>query len=269
MGKNDTGKHVDEYPEGMVALLELIWGKGYMAPGGPGNVARMLNGIDTHGKRLLDIGCGIGGPAFEMARAYGAFVTGIDLEAALVERARASARELGLETQCAFRTVEPGPLPFADESFDIVVSAGAFTQTADKPAMLREAFRVLAPGGHLSCYDWLRGDDGDYSDDMRYWFELEGLTYAMVTLDTYREQFQDAGFVDVVAADATDWYRQEARREYELMSGPLYTRLVDLLGRDEADRYVEDWRAMVVVIDKGEMRQGYCRGRRAGQATSR
>jgi len=48
------------------------------------------------------------------------------------------------------------------------------------------------------------------------------------------------------------------------MRGPLYPRLIDLLGADEADRYVEDWRAMVVVIDKGEMRQGYCRGRRAG-----
>lgn len=269
MGHSNQDEHIDEYQEGMVALLELIWGKGYMAPGGPGNVARMLDGIDTHGKRVLDIGCGIGGPAFEMARTFGAIVTGVDLEAPLIERARAGARGLGLDTRCTFRTVEQGPLPFADESFDIVVSAGAFTQTDDKPALLREARRVLAPGGHLSCYDWLRGDDGDYSDDMRYWFELEGLTYAMVTLDAYREQFRAAGFVDVVATDATDWYRHEARREYELLRGPLNARLVDLLGREEADRYVEDWRAMVVVIDKGEMRQGYCRGRRAGQSAWR
>lgn len=264
MSIGEQSEHVDEYPEGMVALLELIWGKGYMAPGGPGNVARMLGGIDTHGKRLLDIGCGIGGPAFEMARTFGAIVTGIDLEAPLIERARTSARELGLNSQCTFQTVEPGPLPFADGSFDIVISAGAFTQTDDKPAMLGEAFRVLGPGGHLSCYEWFRGDEGGYSPDMRHWFELEGLTYAMVTLDAYREQFHKAGFVDVVANDATDWYRREARREYELMRGPLYPRLIDLLGADEADRYVEDWRAMVVVIDKGEMRQGYCRGRRAG-----
>jgi hypothetical protein len=38
--------------------------------------------------------------------------------------------------------------------------------------------------------------------------------------------------------------------------------MVELLGQQDADHFVEDWRAMVVVIDSGEMRQGYCRGRR-------
>ena len=72
--------HEDEYHDNIVTMLELVWGQGYMAPGGPGNVAKMLNGIETHGKRILDIGCGIGGPAFEMARTHGANVVGIDLE---------------------------------------------------------------------------------------------------------------------------------------------------------------------------------------------
>ena len=75
-----------------------------------------------------------------------------------------------------------------------------------------------------------------------------------------------AGFVDVVAEDATRWYRDEARREYELVRGELFPRMVELLGEDDADHFVENWRALVVVIDKGEMRQGYCRGRRPGQA---
>jgi len=39
-------------------MFELVWGEGYMAPGGPGDVAKMLDGIDTRAKRILDIGCG-------------------------------------------------------------------------------------------------------------------------------------------------------------------------------------------------------------------
>ncbi len=62
--------HENEYYENMVTMLELIWGDGYMAPGGPGNVAKLLDGIDTQDKRILDIGCGIGGPVFEMAKAF-------------------------------------------------------------------------------------------------------------------------------------------------------------------------------------------------------
>ena len=253
--------HDNEYFPNMVTMLELIWGDGYMAPGGPGSVAKMLQGIDTNGKRILDIGCGIGGPVFEMARTHGAEVAGIDLEAPLIERALEDAKKHGLSDRCTFQTVEAGPLPFDDRSFDLVISAGAFTQIADKSGILGESYRVLRPGGHVSCYDWLKSD-GEYSDDMHYWFKMEGLTYALETLESYAQHLKNVGFVDVESEDVSNWYREEARREYDLLKGELYPRLVELLGQSDADHFVEDWRAMVVVIDKGEMRQGYSRGRR-------
>jgi phosphoethanolamine N-methyltransferase len=255
--------HVNEYHDNLVKMLELIWGDGYMAPGGPGNVANLLEGIVTPGKRILDIGCGIGGPAFEMARTHGARVVGIDLELPLVERAQRAAIAHGLQDQCTFRAVEAGRLPFDDRSFDIVISSGAFTQIADKSGILSESLRVLRPGGQLRCYDWLK-PTGEYSDDMRYWFELEGISYGLETLDDYTQHIRDAGFVNVSSRDATDWYRREARREYALIQGELYPRMVELLGQADADYYVENWRMLVVVIDKGEMRQGYCRGTRPG-----
>ena len=70
----------------MVALLEWIWGRDFMAPGGEGNVDKMVKGTNLAGRRVLDIGCGIGGPAFVLARKYGARVTGIDLEPQLIAR---------------------------------------------------------------------------------------------------------------------------------------------------------------------------------------
>ena len=253
--------HENEYHDNLVAMLEIIWGEGYMAPGGPGNVAKMLNGLETKGKRVLDIGCGIGGPAFEVARTFGLDVVGIDLEAPLIERAKAAAVKHGLTEQCTFRTVEVGPLPFDDESFDIVMTAGAITQTKDKQAIFRECYRVLRPGGYLSCYDWTKSD-GELSDDMHYWFKMEGITYALQTLDEYEAHFRNCGYVDISIEDASDWYRAEANREFELIKGDLYPRMVESLGQESADFFVENWRAMVVVCNKGEMRQGYCRGRR-------
>lgn len=257
--------HEDEYFPNLVTMLEIIWGEGYMAPGGPGNVARLLEGIDTEGCRILDIGCGIGGPALEMARSHGADVVGIDLEAPLLERARRDAKKHGLDDRCTFRLVEQGPLPFPDQSFDVVISSGAFTQIADKSGILGESYRVLRPGGYLSCYDWLKpagNPDDEFSADMLYWFKMEGLTYALETLEGYARHLADAGFVDIKSQDASDWYRAEARREYELMKGELYPRMVELLGEEDARYFVENWRAMVVVIEKGEMLQGYTRGRK-------
>ncbi len=256
-------EHTDEYHDAMVTLLELIWGRGYMAPGGPGNVAKLLQGTDPAGKRILDIGCGIGGPAMEMARNHGATVVGIDLEAPLIERAIASAADTGLQDQCEFRVVEAGPLEFPDASFDIVISSGAVTQTEDTAGIFAEILRVLKPGGHFRCYEWMKSD-AEYSDDMHYWFKMEGLTYAMRTLEEYGALLHGSGFTDVETEDASDWYRAEARREYDLLRGDLNARMVELLGQEDADYFVENWRAMVVVIDKGEMRQGYCRARKPG-----
>lgn len=253
--------HETEYHDSMVAVLELIWGEGYMAPGGPGNVAKLLEGTKPAGQRILDIGCGIGGPALDMVRLHGAQVVGIDLEAPLVRRARARARAAGLHEHCRFQVVEPGPLPFADEAFDIVVSSGAVTQTENKLSIFSEIRRVLTPGGHFRCYEWM-GSGQDHSDEMKRWIELEGLTYAFETLARFGELLREAGFDAVETIDATDWYRAEARREHELLRGELYETLVGLIGQEEADHYVDDWRAMVAVIESGEMRQGYCRARR-------
>jgi phosphoethanolamine N-methyltransferase len=254
--------HQSEYHDAMVDLLELIWGDGFMAPGGEGNVAKLIGDLDIRDQRVLDIGCGLGGPACVLASQYGARVVGVDLEAALIERARRRATALGLQAQTEFKTVNPGPMDFPDQAFDVVMSSGAFTQTPNKPETFAECLRVLRPGGTLTCYEWMK-NEGDYSDDMRYFFKMEGLTYAMETLARYGEILREVGFGDIQLCDASDWYRREVRREYEQLGSWLYPRAVELIGQQDADHFVENWRAMMIVCDKGEMRQGYCRARKA------
>ena len=249
-----------EYYDAMVTLLEWLWGRGFMAPGGVGNVDRMIRGLDVKGKRILDIGCGLGGPAFYLAGKYGAHVTGIDLERHLVERARRRASESGLEHQVEFLTVEPGPLDFPDNSFDVVFTSGSLTQTEDKPGILGECRRVLSPGGVLTSYEWLSHQQV-LSADMLYFFEMEGLTYHLVTLEEFGRLLANAGFERIELEDSSDWYRKEARREYELMRGPQYSRVLNMIGQEKADHLIEDWRSMVVVCEKGELRQGYLRAR--------
>jgi ubiquinone/menaquinone biosynthesis C-methylase UbiE len=253
--------HEAEYFENMVLMLELIWGKGYMAPGGTGNVANLLEGTNPSGKRILDIGCGIGGPAMEMARVHGAHVVGIDLESPLIDKAREYAREEGLQDQCEFKCVKPGLLQFPDESFDIVISSGAITQTPDKKEIFSECLRILRPGGYLRCYEWMRSDR-EYSEDMVYWFKVEGLTYTLETLEQYGQRLSNSGFGEITTQDASPWYANEVRREYELIRGDMYPKMVESLGQHDADHFVEDWRAMVIVCASGEMRQGYFGGRK-------
>ena len=104
------------------------------------------------------------------------------------------------------------------------------------------------------------GSGKPYSDEMTEWFKLEELSYDLKTLEGYGERFATAGFKDIVMTDASNWYRSEAGREYELIKGELYARMVELLGQADADHFVENWRALAVVCESGELLQGYCRG---------
>ena len=258
---SEPGAHQDEYHDALIDMLELIWGRGFLIPAGPENVRRIVSGLDLRDKRVLDIGSGIGGPAMILAGELGARVVGIDLEAPLVARAQGYAEEAGLAERIDFRQVAPGPLDFADGAFDVVYSSGVFTQVEDKLAMFAEVLRVLAPGGVFTCYDWMKGEQ-PYSDDMRYWFKMEGLTYAMETLAAHGQILQEAGFAEIELTDDQEAYRELCHREYDLMQGPLQGQMVELLGREQQEHFLENWRAMVVVLDKGELRPGFYRARK-------
>ncbi|RLA04116.1 MAG: hypothetical protein DRQ47_03915 [Gammaproteobacteria bacterium] len=251
-------EHSDEYDEAMIACMDLIWGEGFMAPGGEGNVDNLVKGLDLQGKRLLDIGCGQGRPACILAEKYGAFVVGTDLESHLIERSKQRALKLGLKQQTDFQTVKPGALNFDDESFDIVISSGAFTQIEDKLSMYKECLRVLKPGGVLSCYDWMKSE-GEYSQEMKYWFELEGLTYAMETMEKHQQLLSAAGFNTVTITDRSPWFRKKIKQELEQIQSNLFPQIVELVGLKEAEHFVEDWRATKVVCENKEMLQVYSR----------
>jgi ubiquinone/menaquinone biosynthesis C-methylase UbiE len=249
---------INEYTEISIAAMDFIWGKGFMAPGGEGNIDNLVSGLDLQGKYVLDIGCGQGRPACILAKKYGAHVVGTDLEGHLIERSKKWAASMGLNTQTEFYTVEPGSLSFGDNSFDVIVSSGAFTQIDDKLVMYKECLRVLKPGGVLSCYDWMK-TEGSYSKDMLYWFELEGLTYAMETKEKHVQLFADAGFSHSQITDKSSWYKKKVREEYELITNESYSDIVNLIGKEEADNFVENWRVTMNVCEKEEMLQVYSR----------
>ena len=78
-----------------------------------------------------------------------------------------------------------------------------------KQEVFKDVLRVLKPGGVFTVYDWMK-TEGDYSDDMRYWFKMERITYSMKTFDEYEALLSNAGFVDIqtpdVGAEATILY---------------------------------------------------------------
>lgn len=106
------------------------------------------------GDAVLDIGCGAGVDSLVAAYLVGAGgrVVGLDVTPAMVERARANLSRLSL-ANLTFQVGEAEALPFPDNDFDAVISNGVFNLTLDKEKALKEAHRVLKPGGRLMLAD--------------------------------------------------------------------------------------------------------------------
>lgn len=115
------------------------------------------------GNRVLDLGCGIGGPARYLAQQFGCQVTGLDLSPAFIEVAAYLTQRCGMTGRVTFEAGNALELPFADASFDVVFLQHVVMNIEDRAGLYAQVRRVLAPEGRLATYDLvLRAGDPVY-----------------------------------------------------------------------------------------------------------
>ena len=107
---------------------------------------------------MLDLGCGVGGPAREICRFSGAHITGVNNNAHQVKRAQQISAQCGpaVAQGCSFVEANFMELPFEDGSYDHAYAIEATCHAPDAAACYREIARCLRPGGMFVCYEWVR-----------------------------------------------------------------------------------------------------------------
>ncbi|MFD1328681.1 class I SAM-dependent methyltransferase [Mycoplana ramosa] len=254
-------EHEPEYDEAAIRFLEVLWGEGFLSPGGPAEVDRVLAGLDLAGKTILDFGCGAGGVSLHIAKTYDpAEVVGYDVEQPVIDHARAAAVREGLSSRVRFVAGSSGRLPFDDAEFDVVFSKDAMVHVPDKEWLFGELYRVLKPGGRLAASDWLISHDGEPSQDMRDYIAAEGLSFGMASPQRYLAAMTAAGFVDASAESRNAWYRETARSELQRLQGSLHAAAAEAVGEEYVAKNVRTWTAMQKVLDTGEHCPTHLRG---------
>ncbi len=250
MGEN-TQETLDsaQYRRESILRYERVYGEDFVSPGGAGIARELIASLGLEpGARVLDVGCGLGGSAFLMARDFGLRVDGIDLSRNMLELATQKLESRGLGDRVTLRRGDCLELD-AEDTYDAVYSRDVFLHIADKPRLLRVLARALRPGGRLLFTDYCCGPK-PWRDDFTAYVESRG--YHLHTLEAYAALLIGAGLARVEAEDWTPRFVEVLGRELERL---------ERLEFDAADRdsLLASWRQKLERARGGDHRWGLFR----------
>ncbi|KAH7134177.1 S-adenosyl-L-methionine-dependent methyltransferase [Dactylonectria macrodidyma] len=180
--------------------------------------------------KVLDVGCGVGGPAREIVKFTGAHVTGLNLNEYQVARATIYAEQERLSHKLKFVQGDFMQIPFPDNSFDAVYAIEATVHAPSLKGVYSEILRVLKPGGVFGVYEWLMTEkyDNERLDHRRIRLDIEqGDGIAQMFKITHGiEAMKDAGFELQVAEDLADDEDSAAPWYWPLDSNMKYVQTV-------------------------------------------
>ena len=208
--KDEATSLVNEYYDLVTDFYEFGWGQSFhFAPRYLGETFYesliryehylAAKGGFHEGQRLIDMGCGVGGPLRNIARFTGAQVTGINNNAYQIRRAKRYDASYGLQSRTDYIRTDFNAMPLESGSVDGAYAIEAICHSCDKVRTYKEVFRVLKPGARFVSYEWVLTDKYDHGDEthrqIRHQIELgnglPSLDHSSVMVSALKE----AGFI--------------------------------------------------------------------------
>ncbi len=195
----------------------------------------------TENSRVLDIGCGTGGPARYLAHRYGCRVDGIDLAPELIETGQVLTDRCSLADRVVLQLGNALDLPYPDQAFDVVWCQNVTMNISDKASFLAGVYRVLKPGGLFTSTEFSLGPGGDIIFPLTWAFDAS--INFLDPEDVMRAQFQTAGFRIRDWTNYTDFIIERSKQMHPPPSNKLTNRLV--IGNDVPERQLNTQRNLI------------------------
>ncbi|XP_059811318.1 LOW QUALITY PROTEIN: phosphoethanolamine methyltransferase [Hypanus sabinus] len=241
-----------QYSRSSILRYERIFGHGFISTGGLCTTKEFVEMLNlSPGQSVLDVGCGIGGGDFYMAKNYGVEVLGVDLSANMVE----IAMERAVDENTPLVQFEIGDATkrvFLENSFDVIYSRDTILHIANKADLLKRLYTWLKPGGKLLITDYCCGEV-PWSASFEEYVRQRG--YILYTVPRYGKLLEDAGFVGVLAQDRTQQFLDVLEVELRDLEENKASFLQDFT-EDDYSYIVRGWQAKMSRCEAGDQRWG-------------
>ncbi|CAL4147814.1 unnamed protein product, partial [Meganyctiphanes norvegica] len=193
------------YKPEFILMRERFYGKDYMSPGGEAAGKELLLRLSLRpGEKVLDIGCGTGGPATFMARHYGAQVHGLELSDNMIQlgQQRLNASEETLVKQrVKLEAADATTVQLEKAAYDVIYSRDTVCHIKDKKKLFENCMPALRSGGRVFISDFCRGDKEPPQEFTEYWKEKG---FNISTFDEYALPLKAIGLKNIVKTDITN-----------------------------------------------------------------
>jgi len=239
-----------QYSELAILHYEKIYGRNYISPGGEIITDQFIRTLELRSQmNVLDIGSGLGGPAFRMAGKSGVFVHGIDLSENMVRIAKKRLKEEGLNNLVKFE--QGNCLDFQTEStYNVVHSRDVFLHIKNKLLLFEVIHKALVSVGHLAFSDYCLGITKTSPEFGNY---INKRKYSLHTFENYTNLLELSGFTNIYVEDRTDLFLKTLKQELNNLKSAA-------LKKREKTSLRQLWQHKIKRAERGELGWGwfYC-----------
>jgi ubiquinone/menaquinone biosynthesis C-methylase UbiE len=192
--------------------------------------------------RILDVGCGIGGPARTLAEKYDCMVVGLDIIEEYCNVAETLTKKTGLQDKVTFIQGNALELPFENATFDMIWMQHISMNIPDKRLMFREILRVLRDGGKLALFEVCSGDQSKPYYPVP-WADDPSISYMLTTYE-FRQLIRKLGFKEYKWLDVSDssleWFMRQQRKLKKETKQARNRPSIDLLMGDQTQAKLDN-----------------------------
>lgn len=236
-----------QYQPESILQYERVYGEDFVSPGGKALAQEMIGRLElAPGSRVLDVGCGLGGSAFVMAREFDLKVDGIDLSKNMLEIANRKLAAYGLAEQVNLEWKDCLQLD-CDGFYDAIYSRDVFLHIHDKSRLFSVLHAALRTGGRLLFTDYCCGPK-PWSDEFTDY--VRDREYDLHTPEAYAGLIENAGFRSVIGEDIS-------ARFTELLQAETARIAEAGLEASVREKLLDSWQQKIERSKTGDQRWGF------------